>query len=360
MKYVTDMPIQSTSQSDLLHLTQALDLAKRYRGFCSPNPSVGAILVQEDGVIIEGYHQGPGTSHAEVKALQNSSIPKNGTMYVTLEPCCHWGRTPPCVDAIIQAGIKRVVFGFLDPNPLVQGKGLIALSNAGIDCEQISIAQIDDFYASYKHWHQTKKPFVTAKIAMSMNGAIAGQQRERTQITGPELHELTHYSRKTTDAILTTIETIIHDNPAMNARYQNEIIAKPVYILDSQLRLPANAAILKTAKSLTIFYDGELTNPIFYPSIRYIPVKKNQQGLDLQEILQTIGQDGVHDLWIEAGGKCFSSFIEEKLVQRAMIYIAPRWIPNGHLAFHNGIFLDDALKIHWQSFGKDVLCDIRW
>ena len=224
----------------------------------------------------------------------------------------------------------------------------------------MTLAEVDTFYESYQYWHMTKKPFVTAKIAMSINGVIAGPESQRIQITGEALHEFTHFSRKTTDAILTSVETIIHDDPSLNARYQNEVFAKPIYILDSQLRLPHSAKLLRTAKSVTVFYNEAIKNSHRNSSIRYIPVKKNSEGLDLLKVLQCIGQDGVHDLWIEAGGICFTSFVQQKLVQRALIYIAPRWFPEGKMAFPKEISLNEASKIHWQSFGKDVLCDIRW
>lgn len=244
---------------------------------------------------------------------------------------------------------------------MVSGKGAAQLEAAGIVCEQLSLPEVNEFYKSYHHWQNTQRPFITAKIALSMNGVIAGQEGERIQITGPSLSEFTHYSRKTSDAILTTVQTIIHDDPALNARYLNEIIAKPIYILDSQLKLPKQAKILSTARTVTVFYDETLRQALpQLLGVRYIPILKTQQGLNLEQIIQFIGKDGVHDLWVEAGGKCFSSLVQEKLLQRAFIYIAPRWFVNGQTAFPNGITLDDAVKINWQQLGNDVLCDVRW
>src|SRR5579872_350780 len=150
-------------------LRQALELAKIRRGFCSPNPSVGAVIVSETGdVLATGYHFAAGHAHAEVDALQKlNGKAKNAIIYITLEPCCHWGRTPPCTDAIIQAGIKQVIYGFMDPNPMVSGKSKTILAKENILCDYVEVPEITEFYASYRYWHQTKKPFVTAKIALS-------------------------------------------------------------------------------------------------------------------------------------------------------------------------------------------------
>ncbi len=349
----------STHHLDPIYLHQALKLAQIRRGFCSPNPSVGAVIVKNEKVIAEGYHLGPGSAHAEVDALEKLQNKAQGTtVYVTLEPCCHTGRTPPCTEALIQAGVKHVVYGFCDPNPIVSGKGEAALRAAGIACEHVVLPEIDHFYESYHHWHITKKPFITAKIAMSLDGKIAGKSGEHIQITGAKLQEFTHAKRKTSDAILTTAKTIIQDDPQLNVRHQNEIIAKPLYILDSQLSLPATASIFKTAKSITVFHasgTGKLAG------VRYVSVAKNQHGLNLTQIINHIGQDGIHDLWVEAGGQCFSAFMREQLLQRAFMYFAPCWLGEGLTAFTQDFSLNiDSCRLRWEQVGNDVLCDIRW
>lgn len=351
--------------SDISYLKQALEFANIKRGFCFPNPSVGAVVVDQNNQILStGYHAGPGLAHAEIIALQNLKNQKPHTIYVTLEPCCHWGRTPPCTEALIKAGVKRVVFGFRDPNPLVNGQGQSILQTSGIQTDYISLPEIDLFYQSYRHWHLTKKPYVTAKIALSLNGAIAGQKGERIQITGKELHCFTHMHRKLTDAILTTIDTILTDDPQLNARCENNCYAKDLYILDTHLRTPKTAAIFHTAKSITLFHasNASLVNKqtLIEQGARCISIDNSINGLNLNQILDLIGQDGVHDLWVEAGGKCFSSFVKEKLLQKALIYIAPRWLSAGKIAFPEGISLADAQNIHWQSFGNDALCEIHW
>ncbi len=352
--------------TDLIYLAQALSLAKIRRGFCSPNPSVGAVITLDNKVLATGYHMAAGAPHAEVDALQKLSMRAQGTtIYITLEPCCHFGKTPPCTDALIQAGIKRVVYGYTDPNPKVAGQSASLLQDKGIICDYMPSPDISAFYVSYNHWQQKKEPFVTAKIALTLDGKIAGKSGERIQITGKALQEVTHASRKAADAILTTVKTIIQDDPQLNARLTHETFAKPIYVLDSQLSLPHTAAVIKTAKSLILLHakdaDTMRQQQLIKWGIRCIPVDENKDGLDLKKVIQQIGQDGIHDLWVEAGGKCFSTLIAQKLLQRAYIYVAPQWLGEGQAAFGNDFSLDlGTCEIHWEQFGSDALCDIRW
>lgn len=347
-------------------LLEALELAKIRRGFCAPNPSVGAVIVKNNEIIAKGYHLGVGSMHAEVDALKklDDSIDlKDAIIYVTLEPCNHWGRTPPCTDAIINSGIKHVVYGYRDPNPVVDGKGQSALDKAGIKSEHIPLPEINEFYESYRHWHTTKKPFITGKIAMTLDGKIAGKNGERIQITGAELNQFTHSCRKNSDAILTTVKTIINDDPLLNARCNNEIIAKNIYILDSQLKFPDNAKIINTAKKITLFHSKNVSetrqNELAEKGINCIVVDLNNDGLDLDQVIKKIGEEGVHDLWVEAGGKCFSAFVNKKLCQKVYIYIAPFTLDEGLKAFTTCMDFR-ADKTQWRQVENDVLCEMCW
>jgi diaminohydroxyphosphoribosylaminopyrimidine deaminase/5-amino-6-(5-phosphoribosylamino)uracil reductase len=355
--------------SDLIHLYQALDLAKIRRGFCAPNPSVGSVIINQSGeVIATGYHFAAGAPHAEIVALDNltdRSEALNATIYVTLEPCCHWGKTPPCTDVLINAGVKRVVYGYSDPNSAVAGKGALALQKEGIICDYLPIPEIQSFYLSYAHWLLTKKPFVTAKIAMTLNGKIAGKNNEPIQITGEALQNFTHYSRKNSDAILTTADTIFYDDPELNARYQDEVFAKPIYILDSKLRTLPSARIFSTAKSITLFHGNnpnlENQAQLLKLGVRCIEINKTKKGLSLQQVLFQIGNEGVQDLWVEAGGVLFSTLLTEQLLQRAFIYIAPKWINDGKSAFSTDFsFAEGEQLVCWEQIGNDVLCELRW
>ncbi|MES2217717.1 MAG: bifunctional diaminohydroxyphosphoribosylaminopyrimidine deaminase/5-amino-6-(5-phosphoribosylamino)uracil reductase RibD [Pseudomonadota bacterium] len=356
-----------SEQSDVIYLRKALELAKIHRGFCAPNPSVGAVIVRAGLVVAAGYHTGPGQAHAEVDALRK--LPEGGargaTIYITLEPCCNFGRTPPCTEAIKKAGLSRVVYGFRDSNPSVAGKGEAIVTAAGITCEHIHLPEINNFYASYQHWHLTKKPFITAKIALSLDGKIAGKNNVPVKITGDPLNELTHYSRKKSDAILTTATTIIHDDPQLNVRSNGQIFKKPLYVLDSELRMPATAKVFNTAKSVTIFHkeqaDPSRLAALTAAGARCIAVAHTSKGLALDQVIQRIGEDGTHDLWIEAGGKCFAAFSTERLLQRAIIYIGTTWIGDGTSAFEDSFTLDSlqSSNLRWLQFGKDVMCEIN-
>ncbi|MEO8401390.1 MAG: bifunctional diaminohydroxyphosphoribosylaminopyrimidine deaminase/5-amino-6-(5-phosphoribosylamino)uracil reductase RibD [Gammaproteobacteria bacterium] len=350
---------------DNFFLKQALDLAKLRRGFTSPNPSVGAILVNREGQIIgSGYHQGPGSPHAEIIALQSlTESPENSTLYVTLEPCCHIGRTPPCTDAIVNANIGRVVYGYRDPNPIVSGEGAALLTTAEIRCEHIMLPEINLFYQSYDYWQRTHKPFITAKLAMSLDGKIAGEAGERKQITGRELQIFTHQMRKTSDAILTTAKTIIQDNPQLNIRLENTVIAKPLYILDRQLTCPLDAAIFTTAQSITVFHavhaDQEKREQLQAQGARCVVIDETPEGLNLIPIIEHIGNDGAHDLWVETGGKCLASFLKNNALQKLLLYIAPVWFGRGQSAFKPGFSIDlTDFSGSWQQIGPDSVLEI--
>ncbi len=386
--------VEGNGVKDTPYLEIVLELAKNRRGFCFPNPSVGSLIVRDNTILATGYHLQAGAPHAERHALQKIAMQAPGaTLYVTLEPCCHWGRTPPCTDAIIQSGISRVVYAYRDPNPVVSGQGELQLREAGILCEHISLPEIDHFYESYAHWLTTKRPFVTAKIAMSSDGKIAGVNGEPVRLTGPVADEFTHQHRKQSDAILTTVKTIIQDNPQLNARSNGSlhlsdlekqacyleqregslhlvqddsmmrVSPKPLYILDRQLRLPLTARVLETAQSITLFHGPHIDiyqkEKLEAKDIRCIEVAETVDGLNLGDALDVIGQDGIHDLWVEAGGSCFSSFVKQSLLQRAFMYVAPRKLAEGQAAFPADFDLK-AKKTDWSLLGEDALCEVRW
>lgn len=323
------------------YLKQALTLAQIRRGFCVPNPSVGAVVVRDNKIIAEGYHWGSGHPHAEVEALNkiNGEI-TDATLYVTLEPCCHTNKkTPPCTELIITRGIKKVIYGFRDPNPQVSGLGEKRLRSMGIDCIYLNSPEINEFYRSYQFWWQTGKPFVTAKLALTLDGKIAGPNGQRINITGPEAQLFTHQQRKLSDAILTTAKTILCDDPLLNVRLPEGEFSKPIYILDRGNLTPKNAKVFQTATKVTIINESDLNN-----------------------VLHQIGRDGIHDLWIEAGGKCFSAFIKSNLVQRAYLYVAPKWLgENAQTAFieQHDIFAAAKQK-SWRVLGEDVVCELLW
>ncbi len=329
-------------QNHKVFLLQALTCAKNREGFCAPNPAVGAVVVKDNQVIATGYHFGAGFPHAEVEALNKAGDNASGaTLYITLEPCCHFGRTPPCTDRILKAGIKAVYFGFTDPNPAVCGKGSEILNQAGIICQKITLPEIDLFYTPYAYWTKNIRPFVTAKLAMSADFKIAGENKQTVRITGTECEKLTHEYRKKSDAILTGINSIVLDNPNLNCRLNNEIISKPIYILDSHAKLPLDFKIWTTGKSITVFYsdsaEKSAVEKLTQQGARCILVPKNKFGLDLAIILKQIGADGFQTLLIEAGAICFNSFLKQNLLNQVLIYISPTLL--GEKAYSAGVDL---------------------
>jgi diaminohydroxyphosphoribosylaminopyrimidine deaminase/5-amino-6-(5-phosphoribosylamino)uracil reductase len=346
-------------------MLEALAMAEVRQGFCAPNPSVGAVVVKDGQLLSRGKHLGCGSAHAEVDAiLPLGDVVKGATLYVTLEPCCHRNkRTPPCTDLIIKSGIKKVYYAIKDPNPAVAGQGADLLRQHGIDCEELNLEVVERFYRSYRYWWKTKMPWVTAKLALSLDGKIAGVGGAPLVITGKECAQYTHAARKKSDAILTTAQTILSDDPQLNARIEAEIFKKPVYVLDRLLRLcekSDSARIFQTAASLTLFHD-----PMVDPkkiqklqalNIRCIAIECHDEQLNLQEILFHIGHDGMHDLWVEAGGICLQSFVEQKLLQRLILYVAPKVLgQEACSAFKKPLNLP-ASEIEWLHLGSDAVC----
>lgn len=353
---------------DTQYLQQALSLAESRRGFCAPNPCVGAVLVKEEKVIASGFHWASGSAHAEVEALNkiDASVAKGATLYVTLQPCCHTAKkTPPCTQLLIAKKIAKVVYAFRDPNPAVSDHSDQQLQQAGIVCIQQSLPEIDNFYASYQFWWKHKQPFVTAKLAISLDGKVAGQHGQRIQLTGEAAQRFTHQQRQRTDAILSTAKTISNDNPLLNVRIDNTTISKPLYILDSELNTPLSAHVFNTAKKITLFHKMDLSSKklaeYHRDNVQLVAIKTNQSGLNLDDVLKHIGQEGYHDLWIEAGGHCLQSFAQNQLLQRAFIYVAPRWLgQDAQNAFTDPLVLSKAKPASPILLGPDSCFIFNW
>ncbi|MDF1677200.1 MAG: bifunctional diaminohydroxyphosphoribosylaminopyrimidine deaminase/5-amino-6-(5-phosphoribosylamino)uracil reductase RibD [Legionellaceae bacterium] len=324
----------------------ALKQAWRGRGVAAPNPAVGAVAVTDGKIIAQAFHPEMGQPHAEQLLFQQ--LPddcSNMTLYVTLEPCNHWGRTPPCVKGITSRRFKQVVYGYRDPNPIVASndtpKQLLA---CGIDVLHYPLPEIDDFYASYTYWMQTGRPWVTVKMAQSLDGKIAGKNGERVQLSNALCAEFTHKARLHTDIILTTAQTIQHDNPLLNARVGPRVISKPVAILDRQKRLTQDANIHKTAKSLHLFHGVS-----------------DACEIDLKAVLDNLGQAGYHDVWVEAGGRLFSALHREKLVQRTILYVVPVQLGEEATPLYQGDnLLEGAEKITCDVLGDNFKLTLDW
>lgn len=347
--------------NDFLHL--ALAQAWLGRGSCAPNPAVGAVVVREGRVIAKGWHQRAGAAHAERIALEEAgALAQGSTLYITLEPCTHWGKTPPCVDAIISAGISRVIYGYKDPNPLVlRVSSHETLERVGIKVQHWPLPEIDLFYQSYHHWMITGKPWVTAKIAHSLDGKISSPAGGRISISNEKCAEFTHKQRFHTDVILTTAKTVAADDPLLNARLESASIAKNIAILDRGLKVPATAKVLSSAKHCYFLHASgrEISRPL--PNCSYHPVAVVDNGLDLHSVITFLGQQGYHDVFVEAGGQLFSALHAAKLVNRTYIYIAPKILGSpASTAYHQDFFQGVDCAISWQIANDNVIACINW
>lgn len=317
-------------------MRRALLLAEQGRYTTSPNPMVGACLVKNGKLIAEGFHKKYGGDHAEVEAFKKAGIRAKGAMlYVTLEPCATWGKTPPCTSAILNAGVREVVIGATDPNPKNRNKGIAALRKAGIRVVsgilENEVCRQNDFFFKYT---ATRRPFVTLKMAQSLDGKIATRTGHARWISSKASREFVHYLRAEQDAVLVGTHTLKLDDPMLSPRHGNfeRREGKPWRIaLDPRFEISPKARIFK-GNQLTIlvvsdkvakskrFHDSKM------PSCAVIPVKEKKGRLDLNELLIKLGSLGVAKLLVEGGGELASSFIEQGLVDKFYWIVAPKII----------------------------------
>lgn len=313
-------------------MKRALSLARRASGSTSPNPAVGAVIVKDNVVIGEGYTQPPGAYHAEVMALHKAGPQAKGSsMYVSLEPCCIWGRTPPCTRSIISAGLREVHMAMLDPNPMVNGKGRSELETAGISTYageySGSAHEINEAYIKYV----TKGiPFVIAKFAMSLDGKIATRLGDSQWITSENSRKTSQKLRRKVDAILVGINTVLQDNPALTARdsqgrpYDRQPLR---IVLDSKARIPDNAQMLTQPGRTLVVVKEELTlenlKRLSKLNIETLSVPLEKSQLDLKALLRILGQMKIVSLLVEGGGSVLGSFFDKSLVDKVIAFISP-------------------------------------
>ncbi|KTD06910.1 diaminohydroxyphosphoribosylaminopyrimidine deaminase [Legionella jamestowniensis DSM 19215] len=341
----------------------ALEQAWLGRGTCAPNPSVGAVAVHRGEMIARAWHPGAGHPHAEQLVLEQ--VPDNltdVTLYVTLEPCNHWGRTPPCVEAIIHRKIAKVVYGFSDPNPLVAANNTPELLfNAGIEVLHYPMEEIDSFYQSYRYWITTKKPWITAKIAQTLDGKIAGVNGVPCQLSNADCSVFTHQNRLHSDVILTTARTVLNDNPLFNVRLKNKVYSKTLAIIDSSLKLTGEERIFNNAKHCHIFYHEGHGIKKTVPNCSYHAVPAREGQLNLEIIINYLGHLGFHDVWVEAGGNLFSALHRENLVQRTYLYLVPTVLgENTTPAFYGDSLFTSKKKVSWQIQTDNVIACLDW
>jgi diaminohydroxyphosphoribosylaminopyrimidine deaminase/5-amino-6-(5-phosphoribosylamino)uracil reductase len=317
------------SANDSVHMARALRLAERGRYTAHPNPVVGCVLVNAGKVVGEGWHQKTGAPHAEINALEEAGgNAKGATAYVTLEPCAHHGRTPPCADALLAAGVSRVIAAMEDPSAEVAGRGLQMLRDAGV---QVSLGLMAAAAAGLNKGFVKRvtkeRPFVRLKLAMSLDGASAMANGESQWITGPEARADVQRLRARSGAVLTGIGTVLADDPSLNVRSDgiDTLGLQPVrVVLDSRLRMPGNARMLSLQGETLVCHsepgDGALLRGA---NAEVMQFGGSEAGVDIDAVLAELAQRGVNDVLVEAGATLSGRFLEEESVDELVIYQAP-------------------------------------
>jgi diaminohydroxyphosphoribosylaminopyrimidine deaminase/5-amino-6-(5-phosphoribosylamino)uracil reductase len=305
--------------------------ARRALGSTAPNPAVGAVIVADGVVLAAGYTRPPGGPHAEVVALRAAREAghdvRGATMYVTLEPCCHHGRTPPCTDALIAAGVARVVVGVVDPFPQVRGRGLRLLNEAGIEVVLgVGAEACAELVRGFSRVTLGGLPEVTLKAAISLDGRIATAAGESRWITGEPARAHGHGLRATHDAILVGRGTVEADNPRLTCRIAEGRDPVPV-VLDSQLRLSADALVLHGPRRALVFCDEHAPERSLPAELIRVP--GGPTGLDLEAVLRALGARGLHRVLVEGGGAVHRSFLDAALVDEICAYVAGTVLPGG-------------------------------
>lgn len=351
-------------KKDEFYMTLALRLAKRGKKTI-PNPRVGAVIVKNDKIIGQGYHSVFGGPHAEVVAIQSAEESvKGATMYVTLEPCSHYGKTPPCTERIIKEGIKRVVIGMVDPNPLVCGRGISRLKDAGLEVKVGVLSEkAQELNRDFIKFVKTEKPYVYLKIATTLDGKIALANGKSKWITNEQARKMVHSLRAQVDAVLVGIDTVLVDNPYLNVRYGYKNSALRKVVLDTFLRLPEKVNLMNEPHMLVVFYksgDEAKKQKLMKSGVTLIQDNSPGEYIDLNFALGEMYKLGIYRVLIEGGKKVFSSFLRENLVDEL-------WWIFGNKVFGSGISglelpsienVDDALslrQIRTRRIGDNIL-----
>lgn len=353
-------------------MREAVRLAKRGVGKTSPNPAVGAVVSRGGHVVSGGWHKKAGLPHAEIEALRAAGKNARGaTLHVTLEPCCHFGRTPPCTDAIIASGIKKVVVGAPDPNPKVSGKGVRALRAAGIEVvEGVLAKECEAMNEAYSKYISKGLPFVALKLASSLDGRIATSAGESKWITGIESRRLVHRMRARYDAVMVGAKTALKDDPELTVRLVKG--KNPVrVVLDSTLSVPIAAKVFKGVKEggarLLIFtsmgVSAKKAEKLAEAGAEVIRVPARGQGLDLKKVLRELAKREVTSLLVEGGGSVAATLLRERLVDKLFAFYGPMVLGADSLAAVAPLglkWLKDAPRfeiIGVRKAGKDILIE---
>ena len=316
--------------TDVTYMRRAMELAELGHGWVSPNPMVGAVLVKDGVVIGEGYHRHYGGLHAERDALAHcTQSPEGATLYVTLEPCCHTGKQPPCTDAIFEAGIRRVVVASKDPNPLVAGKGIEKLCRGGVEVtEGVLEEECNRQNEVFFHYIQSKQPFVVMKYAMTLDGKIAAYTGASKWITGEAARMHVQEQRHRYTAIMVGVGTVLADDPLLTCRLPKG--KNPIRVIcDTKLSTPLSAQVVKTAKTVpTIFAtcsrDAEKIDRFQAAGCRILPAAELGGHVDLKVLMLQLGEEQIDSILLEGGGTLNWAALSAGIVQKVQAYVAPK------------------------------------
>lgn len=358
---------------EIQYMKRALELAEKGSGFTSPNPLVGAVIVKDGAIIGEGHHEIYGGPHAEINAFKNAIEDVRGaTMYVTLEPCSHFGKTPPCANAIIEKGIAKVIIGMIDPNPIIAGRGVALLRDSGIEVHtgvlEEECEKLNEIFIKYI---TTKKPFVILKSAMTLDGKIATATGDSKWITSEASRKRVHQIRQRTSGILVGIGTVLTDNPQLTTRLEEVNVSHPIrIILDTHARVPMEAHVLENLDEIRTIIATTALAPTEKlkrlkekgAEILLLPIKDDH--VDLEALMIALGEIGIDSVLIEGGSRVNYSAIEADIVDKVIFFIAPKLIGGDEAKTPVGgtgkMFMRDAVvlkNMNYQVIGEDIMIE---
>ncbi|MFN4181653.1 MAG: bifunctional diaminohydroxyphosphoribosylaminopyrimidine deaminase/5-amino-6-(5-phosphoribosylamino)uracil reductase RibD [bacterium] len=348
-------------------MRECFALARKAEGLTHPNPLVGCVVLKDGVVVGRGIHWKAGLPHAEQVALKEAKEKaQGGTLFVNLEPCNHWGKTPPCATLIVEAGIKKVVSAITDPHPLVQGKGFAYLRQKGVEVvEGILEEEARELNAPFLHWSTTGKPYVTVKIAMSLDGKIALNSGESRWITSEESRRDGHYLRFLSDAILVGSRTVNLDNPQLTVRLWHSKFAKQPkkIVLSGSLNVRPDAVVFGPPQPAIIFTCSNDFSAMAQWEKLNVPVVRlpGVQGkIPIQAVLEELGKREILHLLVEGGASLFQQFIQERQCQKVVFYIAPKIMGSRGLSFFPDFSINRLEEMiggrieQFQVLGKDI------
>lgn len=311
-------------------MRRAIELAKKGGGYVHPNPLVGCVVVKDGEIIAEGYHEKYGEFHAERNALTRCKTEtKDASLYVTLEPCCHYGKTPPCTEIIIEKGIKKVFVGILDPNPLVAGNGVKILQDAGIEVEVgLCENEIREMNKVFLKYITTKRPYVIMKTAMTLDGKIAAHTGDSKWVTNEESRKMVHELRSELSGVIVGIGTVLADDPMLTCRLEGEHHQPVRIVVDSNLRIPLDSQLVKTANQYQTIVATCCRDVVHRvpTGIELLHCASNDGHVDINDLMTKLGAQCIDSLLLEGGGTLNAAFLEAGCVDEVWAFIAPKII----------------------------------